>query len=1119
MAFVGSAFIQVIANTSQFDSGVERAIKRLEDRYGDAGKNIGVLFGKKVQASFKDLDREAVAVYQGFNSLIEKSYYLQGAIAAFAPVLSAVVSGFAALTFQVAAAGPSLIVLPGIFAAVGQAMLTLKLAFGGIGKALQQMNKNSANTGKRLQDLKKTAQNAHDTLIRASWRLTDAQTALTRAYRDAHERIQQLNFDAEDAAISQERAALALQDARKTLLRVQDLPPNSRARKEAELSFKEADLNYRRAVDRNKDLKEEQDRTTANGTKSAEQQVNDSDEVVNAKRNLIDAQMAYTKALKDSKDAAEKLKKAQDGIFDTGAQNAVGKLTEAQKKFAEFLQSLKPQLEELKNAAGEKLFGPLTEAIKNLVENFKDPLIKMLRDTGEALGEVALGLSKVITEKANLKNFEIITQTGVNTIKDLGDVFGNLYSAMLSLLSAADPLIQKFTGWLDVITEGWKNTLEAKNKTGELTDMFNYAGEVAANLGDIIGNLIGAFVNIGRAAAGRGSGGEMIVTSIEEWSQRFEDFTAKLLANGKLEEFFKKVSGVFLKVLGMIKDIGKAFLKSGGADETGKSVNSMGSAVDSLIGAFEKIIASGPKFADFLAKMSEFIKQVSESGSVKMFFSVLNTALTTLNTVLGSDAGKAIFTFLAAYHGLRLGLNRVMKVMTGTEKYVKGDFLSMFDVIGKGAKRVKGAFGVMRIAMSANGRAFLKQYFSQWAKGTKTWGMAVNVQKKLTKGTKALGTGMKALGTGANNAGTSLVKFTGSTAGKFKTAITSMGTAIKNSTAYTKLASAATKVWAGVQAAFNAIMAVNPIVLIAVAIAALIAILVAAYFRFKWFRDFVDSVWDVIAAGLTFLWENVLSPVFSAMGSVFAAVWGGIQVYFSTVWGLIQTAISFVWENVIQPVFRAFGTVFEAIWGGIQIYFSTVWGLIQTAISFAWNNIIRPVFEAIGRVFGNIWTGIRNAFTDAWNFITGVISGAQRVFGRIGDAIVGAFRSAINFIIRAWNGIEFTVPSVKVAGRTVIPGFTLGLPDIPELAEGGVVQPTTGGVLARIGEAGKPERIEPLDADGLSKRDKALIKYLSPSGQGGSFTINVYPSPGMDEVELASLVNRQIAFQLRRGAA
>ena len=92
------------------------------------------------------------------------------------------------------------------------------------------------------------------------------------------------------------------------------------------------------------------------------------------------------------------------------------------------------------------------------------------------------------------------------------------------------------------------------------------------------------------------------------------------------------------------------------------------------------------------------------------------------------------------------------------------------------------------------------------------------------------------------------------------------------------------------------------------------------------------------------------------------------------------------------------------------------------------------------------------------------------------------------------------------------------IPRIPVLAKGGIIMPSAGGTLATIGEAGRPERVEPLDPDGLSKRDKAMIKLLS-SGQGAGMTVNVYPSPGMDETELASLVSRQIAFQLRRGGA
>jgi hypothetical protein len=86
------------------------------------------------------------------------------------------------------------------------------------------------------------------------------------------------------------------------------------------------------------------------------------------------------------------------------------------------------------------------------------------------------------------------------------------------------------------------------------------------------------------------------------------------------------------------------------------------------------------------------------------------------------------------------------------------------------------------------------------------------------------------------------------------------------------------------------------------------------------------------------------------------------------------------------------------------------------------------------------------------------------------------------------------------------------------MAEGGVVKPSRYGTLAVIGEAGRSERVEPLDPNGLSNRDKAMINMMSGGGGGGGPTINVYPSEGMDERQLAAVVSRQLAFQMRKGS-
>jgi hypothetical protein len=158
------------------------------------------------------------------------------------------------------------------------------------------------------------------------------------------------------------------------------------------------------------------------------------------------------------------------------------------------------------------------------------------------------------------------------------------------------------------------------------------------------------------------------------------------------------------------------------------------------------------------------------------------------------------------------------------------------------------------------------------------------------------------------------------------------------------------------------------------------------------------------------------------------------------------------------------------------------------------------------------------------DFVRGLPERVRNAAAGIWDGIKNGFKNMLNSIIGWWNDLSFSlnIPKNRITDFLGINGlgFTLNTPNIPPLAEGGVIRPSQGGTLARIGEAGRAERIEPLDASGLSKRDRALITMLSGgTGGAGGINITVNPSPGMDEVELASLVSRQLAFQLRRGAA
>jgi murein DD-endopeptidase MepM/ murein hydrolase activator NlpD len=85
------------------------------------------------------------------------------------------------------------------------------------------------------------------------------------------------------------------------------------------------------------------------------------------------------------------------------------------------------------------------------------------------------------------------------------------------------------------------------------------------------------------------------------------------------------------------------------------------------------------------------------------------------------------------------------------------------------------------------------------------------------------------------------------------------------------------------------------------------------------------------------------------------------------------------------------------------------------------------------------------------------------------------------------------------------------------LAKGGIVPATPGGVLSVIGEAGRNERVEPLDPRGMSNRDRAMIDLIQQAVNSGQAnrgdTFHVHPAPGMNEEQLASMVSRRVAWR------
>jgi hypothetical protein len=194
------------------------------------------------------------------------------------------------------------------------------------------------------------------------------------------------------------------------------------------------------------------------------------------------------------------------------------------------------------------------------------------------------------------------------------------------------------------------------------------------------------------------------------------------------------------------------------------------------------------------------------------------------------------------------------------------------------------------------------------------------------------------------------------------------------------------------------------------------------------------------------------------------------------------------------------------------LYLATHWKQvfegIQNVIKDAWDWInkhallvaailgpLGPIFLAIRFLADNwkqIWDGIKDVTSGAWNFIEGIVN-------TIGNGIrgmIGLIKNEINGLISLVNKAIKTIDSISVDLPFGMGHIGFNIPEIPMLAEGGIVTKPT---LAMIGEAGA----------------EAVIP-LSKGGMGGiNVVVNVQGSV-VQEQDLAVSVRDQIAILMRR---
>ena len=167
----------------------------------------------------------------------------------------------------------------------------------------------------------------------------------------------------------------------------------------------------------------------------------------------------------------------------------------------------------------------------------------------------------------------------------------------------------------------------------------------------------------------------------------------------------------------------------------------------------------------------------------------------------------------------------------------------------------------------------------------------------------------------------------------------------------TKLSAAADWLLSGAQAVLNFVMSLNPIVLVVIALVALAAALIWAYYNVDWFRAMVDNAWASIQVWGQQIYSFIsgaLSILMSAISVAGAWLVARISASFSAIWSIISAAMN-LWNQATakaRAIATAIGNAFNGIKGQVQSAFNGVSHAITAPFESAYNTL-KPIIDNI----------------------------------------------------------------------------------------------------------------------------------------------------------------------------
>jgi hypothetical protein len=710
---------------------------------------------------------------------------------------------------------------------------------------------------------------------------------------------------------------------------------------------------------------------------------------------------------------------------------AVGLVGLALKTQTPALERFTKSTQAIKDAIGGQvqlgLFATLTPAIQT-VNGIVPQLSGNLNRMGASVGTVGAQFARMLATTNGVRTLNSILNVSIGFIDAAGPGLVAMGQALMIVFAHLGP-IARSVGTL--VTEAGRAALafiQAKDATGELDSFLARVSNAAEVLGGALISFGIGIINVFRAASGASGG---MITNLAKLATRFQLWTGNPANQAKMVDFFvrmRQITGMLIGVFGQLAGATARGLNSTSVSKFKGVLDTLVSVGTSLGGVFEQIRANaGDKLQVMFTRLADVIGQLAALVVAALVWFFTQT-----------EIGRAIIE--AVWNAIKVAIGAVVDALVAAWNWMVDAFK-----VGRGLGgpiMAQTIWHAIEHRLQCGGRCRVNRFHSGLERDHHGLERDLGLHPADHPGHLGLH-----------------------------------------------------------QAVFNEIVTV-----------------IEWYLNLLW--QIWIRVWPILALPIRILYGVIIL--------IFQAIWDFISFIVGKRSWTSSSGPGTAWSAGSRLPFRRSGTSSNTsgtpIWGFIQ-------PIIQAIVDFCRGPLEQPGQQhhaaGAGLDLGNhrLMSGTRSGAssadyrrhcrlhsTDRWNNLVGQRPdrpelGEGHHLGRLerhhrlhqrrdgqdrrpGQQGLGlrdrgrggpdGIKAAVNVVIDAINwvigGINWAIDLANKLPGPDIPN----IPTIPRLARGGVVSPTGGGTLAMIAEAGRPERVEPLDPSGLSARDRALIDRLAP---------------------------------------